>query len=191
MKSAILFVSGALMGALLVWAVFCQEVVVLGNGQLVRVNRFTGEARFLFISGLEMEARQKAEEALAAAAEKSTPPAAPGHEWRELTAEESAQLQLTWWENGSNSVVLSFHNVFEKQVLIKRVRVQVPAYEGRAALDRLYELQNYTCPPLADETCIMKTEKIDWHRLRTPHPGQANEAVTTATITPVLVMTEK
>ena len=194
MKSAILFLSGALTGALLLWAVFCQEVVVLGSGRLVRINRFTGEARYVFVSGLEMESRQKAEEAKAAAAENTAPPQADPSktEWRELTAEETAKLDLKWRYAGG-PVRLSFHNPFDKPVRIRRVRVQVPAYEDQAAVDRLYDLKYDICPPLADQACDLDTVDIEWYRLRTPepkHPGDGAK-VADSTITPVQVLMEK
>lgn len=183
MKTLISFVFGALTGALLLWFGFRQEVVVLGNGRLARVDRFTGRASYVFVSAREQMELQRAEQELlehaeqeaqrkeAAAQQKPASPAAADAktatpEWRELTAEEISRLEFKWQANGgSSSVVLSFHNPFEKRVRINRVRVLIPAHGGVAELDRTYELENFDCGPLADRLTVLDTHGIEWLKI--------------------------
>ncbi|MHB1082740.1 MAG: hypothetical protein ACYC67_25325 [Prosthecobacter sp.] len=186
MKTLISFVSGALTGALLLWFGFRQEVMVGRNGRLVRVDRFTGQASYVFVSEreelelqrAENETLEREEKARKAAAEEKLklPPAADAKtatpDWRELTAEEIPRLEFKWRANGgSSSVVLSFHNPFEKKVRINRVHVQIPARDGRAAVDRMYELVNFDCGPLADRLTVLDTQDIDWHGIEQAKPG--------------------
>gem|GEM_PF-2556672 len=181
MKTLLTFVSGALTGALLLWFGFRQEVMVLGNGRLARVDRFTGRASYLFVSAREQMELQRAEQELLEHAEQEAQRKAAAErpvnaadsdaktatpEWRELKAEEISRLEFKWRPNGGNSsVVLSFHNPFEKRVRINRVRVQIPAHGGVAELDRTYELEKFDCGPLADRLIVLDTHDIDWQRV--------------------------
>lgn len=199
MKLLITFVLGACTGAFLLWAGFHQEVLRLGNDRLVRVNRFTGEASYVFVSALELEQRERAESeereraeraerdrkaalakgaegkmpGLAAAAAK-TKAARPG--WRELTAEEIAKLEFKWGPKyRSLEIELSFHNPFEQMVEIEQVHVVIPAHDGRAAIDRMYQVRSVGCMPLADWETQMPGEVLMDAFL----PGQKGGAVST------------
>lgn len=201
MKTLLTFVSGALTGAFLLGFCFRHEVVLLGNNRLVRLDRLTGEASYVFVSGLEQEKRERAEleeRERAERAEKDRKAAlpaaavavatAPGADTdaktatpdgRELTAEEIQRLEFKWRRNGSSDVALSFHNPFEQKVRIDRVRVQIPAHDGRAAIDRMYECTGFACEPLADKWTPLNTLDIDWE-----HIVQAKEGAAAAEETP-------
>lgn len=186
MKLFISFVLGALTGASLLWFGFRKEVVTLNN-RLVLVDRFSGKANRIFISYLEAEQLERAEaqrienEASNAAAEAR--PNAQRPEWRELTESEIKQLEFKWKPNGSGrNVVFEYHNPFEKSVQIERVRLQIPARDDSAAVDREYQAGNRVCAPQSDIEQVLDSMDYSTQELRS---SGNNSPSTPASLVPV------
>jgi len=139
MKLFITFILGAIAGAFLLWFGFSKTIVPIDR-RLVAVNRFTGSAHEVFISSTEAE-RLRQDEVKRTAAPKP-------HVRREMTEAEIAKLGFKW-EVTHNSIRLRFHNPFNSEVTLDRVRVRIPQRGERAALDREYNTQGH-CWPLAD-----------------------------------------
>ena len=162
MKHLITFLLGALTGACVLWFGFTKDLRELDK-RLVMVDRFTGKASRVFVSIQESELATEKEHAQMEALKKkaaqeatqepepvSVKPVAAQPEWRDLNESEIKQLDFKWRVSGT-SIYLEYHNPFQKDVRIDKVRVQIPAKEGHAAIDREYEVGMHSiCPPLAD-----------------------------------------
>lgn len=147
MKPFITFILGAIAGASLVWFGFRKTIVPIDR-RLVAVNRFTGSANEVFISSMEAE-RLRLEEAKRTAAPK--PPKVPKR--REMTQAEITKLQFKW-DARSNTLRLRFHNPFDSEVTLDRVRVRIPQRGDRAELDREYNTQGHGWPLTDSETTL-------------------------------------
>ncbi|MCF7786338.1 MAG: hypothetical protein K9N47_09455 [Prosthecobacter sp.] len=215
MKLIITFVLGALTGAFLLWFGFSKVILTLNNSTLVEVDRFTGKASQVFVSLLERELASEKEfarldELRKNAVQEAQPapvkPAVVQPEWRDLNESEIKQLDFKWHVNGT-TIKLDYHNPFEKDVRIDKVRVQIPAKEGHIAIDREYEVGMHSiCPPLADLEADLKSLKLptsEFYEMvaeKKPQvsgsdpfgtagsPGQKNVRSLVGTITPVRVL---
>lgn len=166
MKPFITFALGALTGAFLLWLGFRKEVVTLNN-RLVVVDRFSGKAHRVFVSYLEAEQLERAESRRIEDISKNGTPNAGANteapEWRELTEAEIKQLEFDWRPNGSSNVVFEYHNPFAKSVKVERLRFQIPARDGRAAIDREYQAGNRECAPQSDLEQILESMDFSNH----------------------------
>lgn len=193
MKSLITFVLGALTGAFLLWFGFGKKVVTLGH-ELVLVDRFTGKASRIFVSHLEAEKLEMDESARIEAMINEAIPQAKAEAkpagWRELTAAEIEKLEFRWLVSGS-SVHINYHNPFEKEVRVEKVRVQLPAHDGHAAIDREYQMQPSICPPMADSSERMTSMHIPADLFKQDSqstPQSADSQTVSGTITPARIL---
>lgn len=157
MKTFLVLLGGALLGAAAVYVGFTRQVLVLGSGsgteRLVSINRFTGEAREVFISSFDsnrafeeederMEADQEAREAARLAAKPATPVAktTKPSPWTELPKEEIDKLKVQF-RFSQGQYYGTWHNHLDKAIRIETIQAQSPAAEGREALDRIYKVE--------------------------------------------------
>jgi hypothetical protein len=188
MKLLRVFVFGAITGACVLWFGFSKVILTL-NDQLVAVDRFTGRASKVHVSSMEAEQLEQDEAArLDALTEKETPNEKE-LEWRELSESEINRLEFRWSENGGGgSIIANFHNPFEKEVKIERVRVQIPARQNHAAIDREYQLANSPCLPLADGSDSLTPMRISFDEFLEPGTSGDNPSRIVGSITPVRVL---
>lgn len=152
MKFIITFVLGALTGACVLWFGFSKDTLILDK-HLVVVDRFTGKASRVHVSIQESEMASEKEYAQMEELRKNPAPAteAAQPEWRELNESELKQLDFEWSISGGGEFHIKYHNPFEKDVRIEKVRVHIPPKNGHAAIDREYEVrEDSICRPLAD-----------------------------------------
>lgn len=148
MKLFITFILGAIAGASLLWFGFSKTIVPIDR-RLVAVNRFTGSANEVFVSSAEAE-RLRQEEVKRTAAPKP-------HVRREMTEAEITKLGFKW-DATHNSIRLRFHNPFNSEVTLDRVRVRIPQRGDRAAFDREYTTQGHGWPLADSETRLDITD---------------------------------
>jgi hypothetical protein len=156
MKTPLAFLVGVILGAAAVYFGFTRQVLALGSGsgseRLVSINRFTGEAREVFISsfdsnraleeeGEKMEADQEAREAAKLAAKPATPPTGTTKPspWIELPKEEIDKLNVQF-RFSQGQYYGTWHNHLDKAIRIETIQAQSPAADGREALDRIYKV---------------------------------------------------
>jgi hypothetical protein len=189
MKPLIIFTLGAFTGAFLLWFGFSKTFMELNN-HLVAVDRFTGRASTVFVSSVEAAQLGRDESSrLDALTENKRSNSAPS-EWRELTESEISKLEFRWSQNGSD-VKAEFHNPFEKEVKIERIRVQIPPRGEQAAIDREFQLNNSFCPPLADGSDLMEPMRIRFDEFQEPRFAADGSRRIVGTITPVRVLIRK
>ncbi|HSJ03941.1 MAG: hypothetical protein ACAI34_00875 [Verrucomicrobium sp.] len=153
MKILLAVVGGALLGAAGVYLGLTQQLLVVGSGnggqRLVQVNRFTGDAKEVFVSSFDANRAYVAEDVKSAAAEaaaESAKPQEPNTEnlklapWAQLAKEEVDKLQIRF-RYTSNRYYATWHNHLDKKVRIELIRAESPAAEGREALDRTYKVE--------------------------------------------------
>jgi hypothetical protein len=145
MKLFITFILGAITGASLLWFGFSKTIVPIDR-RLVAVNRFNGSASEVFISSTEAE-RLRQDEVKRTAAPK--PLQVPKR--RDMIEAEITKLGFKW-DVSHNSIRLCFHNPFNSEVTLDRVRVRIPQRGERAALDREYNTQGHGWPLADSET---------------------------------------
>lgn len=189
MKLLITFVLGALTGAFLLWFGFSKTILPLDN-QLVAVDRFTGRANKVFVSSVEAAQLAQDETArLDSLTEKSRANAEKA-EWRELDESEIRKFEFRWSQNGSG-IKAEFHNPFEKELKIERVRVQIPPRDGHAAIDREFQLDNAVCPPLSDGWDMMQPIKMSFDEFLEPRTAGDSSRRIIGTITPIRILIRK
>jgi hypothetical protein len=170
MKLLITFVLGALTGACLLWFGFSKTVIPL-SGNLVMVDRFTGKASRVFVSIAESEEATAKEFARMEELQKNPPsetkaeaaPAVEQPQWRLLNEPEIKRLEFEWridMNVNRGAVFIKYHNPFDKNVKFEKVRIQIPAKNGRAAIDREYETNKDFCPPQADSETMLYSLKM-------------------------------
>ena len=189
MKLLIIFVLGAVTGACVLWFGFSKTIQPLNN-QLVAVDRFTGRASKVFVSTVEAEQLARDEtarlEALTENARSNTEKA----EWRELDESEIRKLEFRWSQNGS-SIKAEFHNPFEKEVMIERVRVQIPPRGDHAAIDREFQLDHAVCPPLSDGWDMLQPIKMSFDEFLEPRSAGVSSRSIVGSVTPIRVLIRK
>lgn len=166
MKILLSLFGGAVLGAVAVYFGFTQQLVTQaygsGGSRLVQINRFTGEAKELFVSSFDanrlseaedakdraaseaFEARQLAQQPAAAATQAS----AETTSWKELPKEEIDKLGIRF-QFSQNRYYATWHNHLDKPIRIEIIRAEVPAAEGRDAVDRTYRV-NWETRGLSD-----------------------------------------
>lgn len=142
MKSALLFLAGIVVGAVVTWFVFSKNIIIIPSGTtLVEVDRFNGNAREVFYSYAdankqrweEDEKVRKAEEAWS----KANPPTEPGvaesnpvdakKEAPALSPEELAQVKFTakvMTDRNPSGLEYSIYNGTGKTLVQAEVRVE-------------------------------------------------------------------
>lgn len=152
MKLIITFILGALSGASLLWFGFSKTIVPIDR-RLVAVNRFTGSANEVFISSTEAESLRQDEVKRTAAPKPQHVP-----KRRDMTEAEIAKLGFKW-DATHNTIRLRFHNPFNSEVTLDRIRVKIPQRGDRTALDREYNTLGH-CRPLADSETQLEVKDV-------------------------------
>ncbi len=189
MKLLPTFLLGAFTGACLLWFGFGKTILPLNN-QLVAVNRFTGRASKVFVSSVEAGHLAQDETARLDALTENARAIAEKAIWRELDGSEIRKLEFRWSRNGS-AIKAEFHNPYEKEVMIERVRVQIPAREGHAAIDREFQLDNAVCSPLSDGWDMMQPIKMSYDEFLEPRTAGDSSRSIIGSITPIRVLIRK
>lgn len=189
MKPFLTFVLGAIVGASLLWFGFRKEVVILNNRAVV-VDRFSGKAQRVFVSNMEAEQLERDEAKRIEALYENGTSASEEAQWRELDVSEIKKLEFQWSQNGSN-IKAEFHNPFEQEVKVERVRVQIPAQNAHAAIDREFQTDHSICPPLADCVDLLQSIRIPFENFLGPRPSDGSERPKVGAITPIRVLIRK
>ncbi|WP_038164135.1 hypothetical protein [Verrucomicrobium sp. BvORR106] len=157
MKILLALLGGAVLGAAAVYLGFTQQLVKQGSGsgseRLVQINRFTGEAKEVFVSSFDANRLSEAEDAKDSAASEAfeaaqlaKQPPAPSTEttsestsWKELPKEEIDKLGIRF-QFSQGRYYARWHNHLDKPIRIETIRAEVPAAEGKEAVDRTYRV---------------------------------------------------
>lgn len=177
MKILLTLLGGTVLGAAIVFVLFTQQLVTLasgnGNERLISINRFTGEAREVFIATFDLNRATEAEYARDQAASEAFMAArqaeklaslqdiaASASPWVELPQEEIHKLQIRF-QHTQNRCRASWHNHLEKRIRIETIRAESPAAEGREALDRIYKVE-WETPALQDNSQSLNADLTDY-----------------------------
>lgn len=170
MKSLALVVLGALLGAAVVWFGFTRQLLV-NNGSIIAINRFTGDAVYLDIrpSPIQQkendEANKAAEEEQARAANRASQNAQAQKPIEQALNNEQLKLlqdNVTWNQRGG-PLYVEMHNPFT-DLIVKRLEIHVQYAEGEGSqppIERdylIYINPQSGCEPLAD--C---TSQLNWN----------------------------
>lgn len=166
MKILLALLGGAALGAAAVYFGFTQQLVKLGigsgNERLVQINRFTGEAKEVFVSFFEANRAEEAEDAKDSAASEAfeaahlaqqpatSPPqtTAETTSWKDLPQEEIDKLGIRF-RCSQDRYYATWHNHLNQPIRIETIRAEAPAADGREAVDRTYRM-NWETRGLAD-----------------------------------------
>lgn len=157
MKILFALLGGAILGAAAVYIGFTQQLVKQGSGsgseRLVQINRFTGEAKEVFVSSYDANRLSEAEDAKDSAASEAfeaaqlaQQPPAPSTQttpestsWKELPKEEIDKLGIRF-QFSQGRYYTSWHNHLDQPIRIETIRAEAPAADGREAVDRTYRV---------------------------------------------------
>ncbi len=170
MKNLALIIFGALLGAAAVWFGFTRQLLVI-NGNVVAINRFTGDAVNLDIRPSPIQQKEN-ENATKAAEEEQARAAktAPQNALSQTPVEQALnneqlkllQSNVTWNQRGG-PLYVEMHNPFP-DLTLKRLEIHVQYAEGEGdqpPTDRDYSIYinpQIGCAPLAD--C---RSQLDWN----------------------------
>lgn len=178
MKILLALLSGAVLGAAAVYFGFTQQLMALGSGsgnqRLVQINRFTGEAKEVFVSFFEANRAEEAEDARDSAASEAfeaaqlaKQPPAPSTQttpestsWKELPKEEIDKLGVNF-QFSQGRYYATWHNHLDNPIRIETIRAEAPAAEGREAVDRTYRM-NWETRGLADDGRNLEASLSDY-----------------------------
>lgn len=178
MKTLFALLSGAALGAATVYFGFTQQLVQQGigsgNQRLVQINRFTGEAREVFVSSFDANRAMEVEDAKDRAASEAfeaahlaqQPAATPTQttsestSWKELPREEIDKLSVRF-QHSQGRYYASWHNHLDKPIRIETLRAEVPPAEGREAVDRTYRV-NWGTRGLTDDGRNLEASLSDY-----------------------------
>lgn len=190
MKPLIAFLLGAVTGACVLWFGFSKSLMTV-NDRLVMVDRFTGKASRVFVASQETDQLEKNEAARLQALNENAGSDPEKAQWRQLEETELKQLGFRWYPKTGyqGQIYIAFHNPFEKEVWVERIRVQIPPHNERAAIDREYDARDAHFPPLADSSHLISTNLIyeDYYE----KPTAASSSTTAASITPARIWIRK
>ncbi|WP_009959183.1 hypothetical protein [Verrucomicrobium spinosum] len=157
MKTLFALLGGAVLGAAAVYFGFTQQLVKQGIGtgseRLVQINRFTGEAKEVFVSSFDANRLSEAEDAKDSAASEafqagqqaqqliapSTETTSESTSWKELPKEEIDKLGIRF-SNAQGRYYATWHNHLDQPIRIETIRAEAPAADGREAVDRTYRV---------------------------------------------------
>lgn len=156
MKILLALIGGTVLGAAAVYFGFTQQLVTQaygsGGSRLVQINRFTGEAKEVFVSSFDANRLSEAEDAKDDAASEAfeakqlaqqpatpDPAKTPKPTWKELPKEEIDKLGIHF-HYSQNRYYATWHNHLDQPIRIEIIRAEVEAAEGRAAVDRTYRV---------------------------------------------------
>lgn len=178
MKILLALLGGAVVGAAAVYLGFTQQLVKQGIGtgseRLVQINRFTGEAKELFVTSFDAnrameveDARDRATSEAFEAAQLAKQPPAPSTQtaaettsWKELPKEEIGKLGIRF-QFSQGRFYTRWHNHLDKPIRIETIRAEVPAAEGREAVDRTYRV-DWETRGLADDGRNLEASLSDY-----------------------------
>jgi hypothetical protein len=156
MKILLSLFGGAVLGAAAVYFGFTQQLVTQaygsGGSRLVQINRFTGEAKELFVSSFDANRLSEAEDAKDRAASEAfearqlaqqpatpEPAATAKPSWKALPKEEIDKLGIHF-HYSQNRYYATWHNHLDKPIRIEIIRAEASATEGREGVDRAYRV---------------------------------------------------